>query len=698
MGVAIGIDLGTTNSVAAIDDGKTHTLPTRMNERLTPSVVSFRAARQGRPGQILVGRAAVNNAANAADQTIFSIKRLMGLAIDDDLVVQASKYYPYTIVGADQPDDRGVRVVLNDQKYTPVEISSMILQQVVEDAKQALGADITHAIITVPAYFNEAQRAATREAGLQAGLKVKRIIDEPTAAAIAFGVDQGQDRHRVLVYDLGGGTFDISVIQMVDQKYEVLEMDGDKWLGGDDFDRQIVNLLIKWVKENYNDFDPSGDKRFLMLAKQNAERAKIALSGQDEFDVIIPAATRTSDGEMVDIEMSVTRTEFEQMIKPMVDRTIELVRGVLARQSLTVDDITTGLLVGGSTAVPLVYNMVAALFSKEKLRRHIDPMECVGIGAAILARRLDGVECPNCQATNPDDGQVCSACGVSLTNARSAGSIGLGEVTARSLGISVVGSDGRPGTFATIIPKGTPYPLIRPMERIFYTTSERMIRVPVYEGEDRQVSRNELQGMIEFELSHEIEPHTSVSVEFNYDKDRVLTVNIRVHGSDLVHHSALSRDRTQPKLDEERGTWREQLKSNANIAEYFVEEYREYLDSGTATKMTEDVSKARRAYAEQDQVVGPQVSEALAMAILGSGLASNLFLAERVMDGAAPEIAVKLAQAVRELKDAYRRRDRQRVEQISMAMQLAVARLLHERPSQAQLQGRDYDGLLRELN
>jgi molecular chaperone DnaK len=698
MGKSIGIDLGTTNSGAAIEEGQVRVLPTRMNEPLTPSVVSFRQPRRAdRQGIILVGRAALNNAVNAPDQTIFSIKRLMGRSIDDPKVAEVRDRYPYIITEADNPEeDRGVRVELNDVKYTAVDISAMILRQVVEDAERALGADVSHAVITVPAYFSEAQRAATRTAGDQAGLVVKKIIDEPTAAAIAFGMERSEERHRVLVYDMGGGTFDISIIQMVNQQFQVLNIEGDMWLGGDDFDREIVAVIVEWVKEEY-DFDPSEDRRFLMLAKQHAERAKIALSGQPEVDLIIPAATRTPDGELVDVDMVITRDQLEKMIQHYVDHSMDLVRKALADQNLDPDDITAVLMVGGATAVPLVHQAVANLFGEERVKRYIDPMQCVALGAGILAARLTGIECPECKTVNPEDIRECQKCGALLASARSVGSIGLGEVTAKSLGISAVGRDGQPGTFAVIIPKGTQYPLTKPMERVFYTTSENLIRVPVYEGEDLVASRNELQGTIEYPLPEEVEPDTPVTVQFNYDKDRVLTVSIRVHGRpDLQIETVLTRDRPRTDFEPDDESWREELEATTSTAEYFLEQYRDYLDRGAAMKMENDIRKARRAYVEGDRAVGKQVMEALHMTVLGSGVASQLFLAERAMDGASPEAAERLARASQELKAAHRDGDRRRVEQISMALQVVAARLFQERASQMELESRDYEGLLRE--
>jgi molecular chaperone DnaK (HSP70) len=396
--------------------------------------------------------------------------------------------------------------------------------------------------------------------------------------------------------------------------------------------------------------------------------------------------------------MALTRAHFEDLIRPMVDRSVALVRQTLEEQRLTPDDLTTVLLVGGSTAVPLVYESLATIFSKEKLRRQINPMLGVALGAAVLAHRLTGVECPMCSTVNPDSARDCSNCGSSLLNARSAGSISLGEVTPRDLGIEVMGSDGRRGTFAVIIPKGTPYPLVRPMDKVFETSSERTIRVPVYEGDSPTIAGNELQGLIEFTLPREVGMGTPVTVEFNYDKDRVLTIQIKIHGSDISYREMLSRDRAAEAYDAERNTWREALEATANNAVYFLEEYREFLEAGTALKLEQDIRKARHAYAESDRLTGQQVMEAIKMAVLYSGLASRLFFADQATRVAPADVAARLAQGVRELKEAHRRNDQPRVEQLRGVLELAVARVLREQDGRAAMRSRDTGGLLRDRN
>lgn len=702
MGKSIGIDLGTTNSAAAYGDREVRVLPTRMSESLTPSVVSYRKSRkEGQPGTILVGRAAVSNARSAPKDTIFSIKRLMGRTVDEPKVQEAKDRLSYAIVGSDDPNDRGVRVLMNDVAYTPVDISAMILRQIKEDAERALGEEVTHAVITVPAYFEERQRAATRQAGLQAGLIVKKIIDEPTSAAVAFGIDKSEEKHRVLVYDMGGGTFDISLIQMVDRQFQTLAIGGDMWLGGDDFDHELVKAIIGWVKTEYNGFDPSEDDRFLMVARQEAEKAKILLSGQDEMDILIPGITSAPDVGMIDVNMVVTRQQFNDMIQKYVDRSMDLTRKILREQDLSVEDITAVLMVGGATATPLVYHTVAEMFGEDKLKRYIDPMQCVALGAGLLATRIKVIECPNldCKEENPEDAVECKRCKSPLAGARVRGDVSLGEVTAKSLGISVV-RDGVPDSYAVIIPKGTPYPLRKPMDRPFYTTAENIIKVPVYEGDEAIATRNELQGIIEYPLPEDIPVSTSVSVRFDYDQDRVLKVTVWVHGrDDLKTEQTLARDRPRAAFEKKEETeeeWRKMLEGTLNAAKHFMSQYSRFLDPATATKMNSDVQRAEHAYEEGNKVEGTRVMNALHRAIMGSGVASQLFIAERAMDGLGPEEIKLIRGAANQLRTAYERSDQENVEKISTALKVAVAQIFQRRASQTEVADQDFGGLLKD--
>jgi len=590
-----------------------------------------------------------------------------------------------------------VRVLLNGEPYTPVDISALILRQIKKDAETALGAEVTHAVITVPAYFEERQRAATRKAGQQAGLIVKKIIDEPTTAAVAFGVDRADERHRVLVYDMGGGTFDISLIQMVNKQFQTLAIEGDMWLGGDDFDHEIVQAIVEWIKDEYDGFDPSEDDRFRIIAKQEAEKAKIWLSGQEEVVLTVPGIASAPDVGLIDVDMVITRDEFNGMIQKYVDRSMELVRKALRDQDMDVDDITTVLMVGGATATPLVYQTIRDMFGADKVKRHIDPMQCVALGAGLLAARIRVIECPNCQTENPEEATECGECGSSLAGEQVRGDVSIGQVTAKSLGISVV-RDGVPDTYAVIIPKGTPYPLRRPMERVFYNTAEQMIRVPVYEGEDAQAVQNDLQGVIEYPLPEDIASGTPVAVRFDYDQDRVLNVLVRVQGrDDLKTEQILARDRPRAAFEvqeEAEEEWREMLKGTINAAQHFESQYGGYLDPAAAAKMKSDVDRAEQAFEKGNKVEGTRVMNALHRTIMGSDVASQLFIAERAMDGLGPEEANLIREAVRQLRTAHEAGNREQVEKISMGLQLAVAKIFQRRASQTEVADQDWGGLL----
>ena len=657
---AIGIDLGTTNSLAAIADKETKVLLTRAGEQLTPSVVSFAKRRRAEEGEIVVGRQAVANAVRAPEETIFSIKRLMGAVYGEERVEEVRKHIGYRL---DDPppaeaEDQGVKVLLGGQAYSPVDISSMILKQVRIDAEQALSDTVTHAVITVPAYFEERQRDATRQAAEQAGLKVLKIIDEPTAAAIFFGIGKENERHRVLVYDLGGGTFDISIIQMARGQYQVLEITGDRWLGGDDFDRAIIARMIEWVKDEY-DFDPSQDKDFLGKAKGEAEKVKIALGSQESAEIFAPILLKIPSQGPVDVDMTVTRQQFESDIRPLVERTIELVNSALRNQNLTPDDITEVLLVGGSTGVPLVREAVADLFGQQKVRRHVNPMECVALGAAILANSYELTEDT---VVNRQEGTVS-------------------EVTAMHLGIAAVKGD-NPDAFVPIIPKGTPYPLSEPKKSVFRPVEENqtLIRVAVYEGLNQLASLNDQQGVIEYPLPRGIGAANPVEISFNYDANRVLTVGVRVVGTDLVIQETLRRNapRVGPKnlLDD----WREDLQPAVRAGKQFLQTYGAYMEKADHDELQEHIEHGERALESDNQVEGRRAAMTLQNKIFGCGTASQLFIAERAMTDAPREVAHQIAQAVRNIRIAHANNDQSSVERFSTALRLTVAQLIARRP------------------
>ena len=355
MGKIIGIDLGTTNScVAVMEGGKPVVIANTEGIRTTPSVVAFT-----KTGERLVGDPAKRQAVTNADKTISSIKRHMG-----------SDY----------------KVTIDDKKYTPQEISAMILQKLKKDAESYLGETVSEAVITVPAYFNDAQRQATKDAGKIAGLDVKRIINEPTAAALAYGLDN-ETEQKVMVYDLGGGTFDVSIIEIGDGVIEVLSTNGDTHLGGDDFDQKIIDWMVSEFKKAEG-VDLSTDKMALQRLKEAAEKAKKELSSATTTNINLPFITATADGPK-HFDMNLTRAKFEELVNDLVERTAIPVQNAMKDAGLNYSDISKVLLVGGSTRVPCVQEKVKQLTGKEP-NKSLNPDECVAIGASIQGGKLAG--------------------------------------------------------------------------------------------------------------------------------------------------------------------------------------------------------------------------------------------------------------------------------------------------------------------
>jgi molecular chaperone DnaK len=692
----IGIDLGTTNSVAAIDLGdRQHVLLANPNDDVTtPSVVSFY------DGRLLVGYEARNVAVRDPQNTIFSIKRLMGCSIDDTRVNEMRKRYPYDIVSAPEANDQGVRVVLNGVKRKPTEISTIILEKLIEDAGAALGETITHAVITVPAYFNEPQRLATREAGRNAGLVVKKLIDEPTAAAIAFGIQEIDEDHRLLVFDMGGGTLDISILEMGDGEFDVLDYVGDMWSGGDDFDLKIVEMIVEWVKKKYR-VDPSRDRRFQAEAKREAERAKIDLTDAPDTEIYIPAIVPLVGGDRAGVDMTITRQQFEGAIKPQVDKAMELVDQIMADQNLLPEYISAVLLVGGSTYVPLVRGELEKRFGAEKLRDDVNPMYAVAQGASILAARLTTVECPYCGRKNPYEAEQCQYpdCQKSLSLGRAVGVDGLGSVnekTPKSLGIGVVDDKDNLDVFSVIIPKGTDYPLVG-MKRQFVMTSHK-ITVPVYEGEAPVASQNAYLGMVELSLPRDVRLDTPVYVKFGYDRSRVLTVRVEIEGRpDLDHETTLVRDRYIMGTGEhpDDTEWIANLKNVNAIIESILEEYDEYLDASQKNSLEDDLRRSRLALTEKDSSQGREIHNKMVTELSELGTASYLFLGERLRHSASPEVSSQIAALTFSLSEAYKQGDPRRMEDAKHGLDVLMQEIIRSHTGRGEIGG--FGGLLREV-
>ena len=378
MSKIIGIDLGTTNSCVSVMEGSEPVvIPNAEGKRTTPSVIAF-----VEDGEIKVGDPAKRQAVTNPEKTIASVKRFMGNKFSESS--NDVKTVAYKVVKGDNDTPR---VDIDGRLYTPQELSAMVLQKMKKTAEDYLGSSVTEAVVTVPAYFNDSQRQATKEAGEIAGLKVQRIINEPTAAALAYGMDKGGKDKKIAVYDLGGGTFDISILELGDGVFEVLSTNGDTHLGGDDFDQVIIDFLAEEFKKN-EQIDLRDDSMALQRLKEAAEKAKIELSSSTQTEINLPYVTATSSGPK-HLVTSLTRAKFEQLSDELVKRSMEPVKKALKDASLTKKDIDEVILVGGSTRIPIIQKEVESLFGK-KPSKGVNPDEVVAVGAAIQGGVLSG--------------------------------------------------------------------------------------------------------------------------------------------------------------------------------------------------------------------------------------------------------------------------------------------------------------------
>ncbi len=378
MGKIIGIDLGTTNScVAVIEGGEPRVIPNSEGGRTTPSVVAFT-----KKGERLVGVPAKRQAVTNPEHTVYSIKRFMGRRFDE--VQTEISEVPYKVVSG---DNGSARVKIDDKVYSPPEISAMILQKIKTDAENYLGEKVTDAVITVPAYFNDAQRKATADAGKIAGLNVQRIINEPTAASLAYGLDKKSENSTIAVFDLGGGTFDISILEIGDGVFEVKSTNGDTHLGGDDFDQKVIDWLVRKFKQDQG-IDLSKDPMALQRLKEAAEKAKIELSSTESTDINLPFVTADASGPK-HLNYTLTRSEFEKLVDELVDRTKKPVESAIKDAKVTKDQIDEVILVGGMTRMPKIQEVVKSFFGKDP-HKGINPDEVVAMGAAIQGGVLGG--------------------------------------------------------------------------------------------------------------------------------------------------------------------------------------------------------------------------------------------------------------------------------------------------------------------
>ncbi|WP_454784320.1 molecular chaperone DnaK [Legionella sp. WA2024007413] len=489
MAKIIGIDLGTTNSCVAVMEGdKPKVIENSEGHRTTPSIVAFTD-----DGEVLVGQAAKRQAVTNPDNTLFAIKRLIGRRFDDAVVQKDIKMVPYKIIKADN-GDAWVRVKTQDK--APPQVSAEVLRKMKKTAEDYLGEEVKEAVITVPAYFNDSQRQATKDAGRIAGLEVKRIINEPTAAALAYGMDKKRGDSIIAVYDLGGGTFDISIIEIAEvdgeHQFEVLATNGDTFLGGEDFDLALIEYLASEFKKDTG-IDLHSDPLALQRLKDAAEKAKIELSSAQQTDVNLPYITADASGPK-HLNIKLTRAKLESLVEKLVERTVEPCKIALKDAGLTVSQINEVILVGGQTRMPLVQKTVEEFFGKEP-RKDVNPDEAVAVGAAIQAAVLSG----------------------------EVKDILLLDVTPLSLGIETMG-----GVMTKLIEKNTTIPT--KANQVFSTADDNQTAVTVHvlQGEREQASANKSLGR--FDLG-DIPPAPrgvpQIEVTFDIDANGILNVSAK---------------------------------------------------------------------------------------------------------------------------------------------------------------------------
>jgi len=576
MAKVIGIDLGTTNScMAVMEGGEPVVIPNAEGARTTPSIVAVTKS-----GERLVGQVAKRQAVTNPENTIFSIKRFMGRKLDDPEVQRDLKLVPYKVTKAPNGD---ARVTMGGREYSPPEISAMILQKLKADAEAYLGEPVTEAVITVPAYFNDAQRQATKDAGKIAGLEVLRIINEPTAASLAYGLDK-KDDEIIAVYDLGGGTFDISILEIGEGTFQVLSTNGDTHLGGDDFDQKIIDWLVEEFKKAEG-IDLRQDRQALQRLKAEAEKAKIELSSTQSTEINLPFITADASGPK-HLNITLTRAKLEQLVHDLLQKTLDPVRKALEDAGKKASDVDEVVLVGGQTRMPAVQKLVADFFGKDP-HKGVNPDEVVAIGAAIQAGVLKG----------------------------EVKDVLLLDVTPLTLGIETLG-----GVMTPIIPRNTTIPTSK--SQIFSTAADNQpsVEIHVLQGErpmaadNKSLGRFILDGILpaprgvpQIEVTFDIDANGIVNVSAK-DKGTGREQKITIQPSSGLSQEEIERMQREAELHAEEDRKRRELIELKNLAdntayqaEKTLRDNADKIDASLKSDVEEKVKAVREALESDDR-------------------------------------------------------------------------------------------------